>query len=228
MRKLFDKIIFRFKGSEFKLDPNIPMSYLLNLSFQRFIMLFRSVFIFCTKKGIVFIAPSAIIKGQSKLQLGSGVTVFPNCYIDAMSKDGIVLGDNVSVGRATIIECTGSIRCLGKGMTVGNNVGLGNHCLYGCAGGISIGDDTIFGAYVSLHAENHNFEDKTIPIRLQGVNHKGIIIGKSCWIGAKVTILDGVQIGDNCIIAAGSVVSKGTYPSDGVYGGIPAKLIRKR
>jgi acetyltransferase-like isoleucine patch superfamily enzyme len=63
-----------------------------------------------------------------------------------------------------------------------------------------------------LYSENHNYEDFNTPIRLQGVNRKGIIIGNNCWIGSKVTILDGVEIGDSCIIVAGAVANK-SFPA---------------
>ena len=105
------------------------------------------------------------------------------------------------------------------------NISIGDYS-YIDAGGISIGDDTIFGNYVSLHAENHNFNDTNIPIRLQGVNRVGINIGKNCWIGAKSTILDGVQIGNNTIVAAGAVVVAGKFPDNVILGGVPAKVIR--
>jgi acetyltransferase-like isoleucine patch superfamily enzyme len=67
-----------------------------------------------------------------------------------------------------------------------------------------------------------------ILIRLQGVEHRGIIVGKNCWIGAKATILDGAVIQDGCVIAAGAVVKAGSYQANGIYGGVPAKLIRYR
>ncbi len=105
---------------------------------------------------------------------------------------------------------------------------MGASCFYGCAGGITIGDDTIFGNFISLHSENHNYSDLDIPIRLQGVNRQGISIGKDCWIGAKATILDGVKIGNGCIVATGAVVTKGSYPDFSILGGVPAKIISKR
>jgi LmbE family N-acetylglucosaminyl deacetylase len=91
----------------------------------------------------------------------------------------------------------------------------------------TIGDDGIIGPYFGCHPENHNFYSEDALIRLQGVNRKGINIGKNCWIGAKVTILDGVSIGENCIIAAGAVVTK-SMPSNAVLGGLPAKVIKFR
>jgi len=132
------------------------------------------------------------------------------------------------MGKNVRIECSGSLQQLGKGIKVGNNVGLGADNFFGCAAGIEIGDDTIIGNYVSFHAENHNYNDITIPIRLQGCSRQGIKVGKNCWIGAKATILDGVQIGEGCIIAAGALVTAGKYDCNGIYGGVPAKLIKKR
>ncbi|MGN6399951.1 MAG: DapH/DapD/GlmU-related protein, partial [Flavisolibacter sp.] len=81
---------------------------------------------------------------------------------------------------------------------------------------------------VSFHSENHVYVNLQKPIRLQGVSHQGIKIGRNCWIGAKATILDGVTIEDGCIIAAGSLVKSGLYRENGIYGGVPAKLIKYR
>lgn len=149
-------------------------------------------------------------------------------FIDALSIKGICFGDNVSIGKYTTIECTGSLRDIGYGLKVGNNVGMGTHGFWGCAGGIEVGADTIFGNFVSLHSENHNYNDLDIPIRTQGVNRIGIKIGENCWIGAKVTILDGVIVNDGCVIAAGSVVSRGIYEPNSIIGGVPARVLKKR
>ena len=107
-------------------------------------------------------------------------------------------------------------------------MGLGTHGYFGCAGGVEIGDDTIFGNYISLHSENHNYNDARELIRNQGINRKGIKIGKNCWIGAKATILDGVTIEDGCIIAAGALIREGVYKENSIYGGVPAKFIKNR
>jgi acetyltransferase-like isoleucine patch superfamily enzyme len=114
---------------------------------------------------------------------------------------------------------------LGSHITIGNNVGIGEFAYLGGAGGLDIGDDCIVGQYFSCHPENHVFSDTSMPIRLQGITRKGIRIGKNCWIGAKVTILDGVTIGDNCVIAAGAVVTR-QMPADSVIGGVPARVLK--
>lgn len=90
-----------------------------------------------------------------------------------------------------------------------------------------IGNDVIMGQWVSFHPENHNFESLDLPIRLQGVNRQGIVVEDDCWIGAKVTFLDGAHVGKGCVIAAGAVV-RGVIPPYSVAAGIPAKVIKSR
>jgi len=222
---LLNKILSKIKGEDFRIDENIPLSYLF-LFFTNKILNFMWGMI-VLKKMFVFISPSSKIKCRNKIRGGKNLNIDRNCYIDALSIEGITLGDNCSIGKNTTIECSGTLKNIGKGLIVGDRVGLGTHGFFGCAGGVKIGDDTIFGNYVSLHSENHNFNLPDLPIRLQGVNRKGIIIGKNCWIGAKATILDGTNIGDGCIIAAGAVV-RGEILPNSIVGGVPAKVIKSR
>ena len=223
---LLNRIISNYKNEEFKLDKRIPTSYLILFILGRFTRLIIGCFQFMTTKR-VFIHHSAIIKNKNNIKFGSNLSIDRYCYIDALSVNGIRFGDNVSIGKFTIIECTGSLKEIGKGLIVGNNVGLGIKCNYGCAGGVTIGDDTIIGSYVSFHSENHIFEDIQIPIRKQGVIHKGITIGNNCWIGAKATFLDGSYIGSGCVVAAGTIV-RGVFPDNVVIACVPAKIIKYR
>ena len=225
MRKIINILVSKFKGEPFSLDSDIPIGYIFNFFFMKFISFCCGIY----KMGrICYIHPSSSIKCSSKIKMGKNFSVGRKCYIDALSKKGLVCGNNVSLGYFTHIELTGSLKLLGQGMIVGNNVGLGSHGHYGSGAGLlEIGDNTIFGNYVSIHPENHNFADLDIPIRLQGVTGKGIKIGNDCWIGAKVTILDGTVIGDHSIVAAGAVVT-GKFPPYSIIGGVPAKIIKMR
>ena len=226
MKKIINQLFQLYKGSQCLVDTAIPNSYLFWYLLDKVLCMIYGRLLFFSRS-VCFIHHTSIIKCKRLLLFGSSMNIDRNCYIDALSVDGIKFGKNVSVGKYTVIECTGSLQHLGKGFKVGNNVGLGTKGHYGCAGGIEIGDDTIIGNYVSFHSENHNFSDLDKPIRLQGVNHKGIYIGKNCWIGAKVTILDGAKVGNGCVIAAGSVVIN-CFPDNCVIGGIPAKILKYR
>ena len=222
------RYVSMLKGSNFQIDPRVGVGYLLLTLRERGLMKARGALRFPFRSMRPFVGSHAVIRAKAGLAFGKSVTFGHHSYVDALSTDGVHLGDNCSIGRNTRIECTGSLRYLGKGLKVGDNVGLGTDCLYGCAGGVVIGDDTIVGNMVTFHAENHRFADLERPIRLQGVTHLGIIVGRNCWIGAKSTILDGARIGDGCVVAAGSVVIAGEYVSNGIYGGTPARLLRSR
>ena len=113
----------------------------------------------------------------------------------------------------------------GKGLKIGKNTAIGRFSEFGASGGIEIGNDVIMGSYISFHSENHNFKNKNLLIREQGVTSKGIKLGNNIWVGAKVTFLDGCEIGDNSVIAAGAVIN-GKFPANSVIGGVPAKIIK--
>lgn len=225
MKTILSKLISLFRGEQFILDERIPLPYLCDSFMLRLIYLLKGLIYF--RRLNCFISPSVTFRCMKRITTKGLLLVGPKCFIDALSEEGLIFGYGVSVGRNTTIECTGSLKQIGKGIKIGDNVGLGTHGFWGGAGGIEVGNDTIFGNFVSLHSENHNYADLNIPIRLQGVNRKGIKIGNNCWIGAKVTILDGTVLGNGCVVAAGAVV-RGTFPDNAVIGGIPAKILKMR
>ena len=223
----FNKIIQCFKGSHFEIDKRVPNQYIIFLFLRKIIDLTSGIFKLL-KIGPYFISPSTKIYARNQIKLNGNLHIQHSCIIDALSTDGIVFGNNVSIHPYCSLESSGSILNIGKGITIGDNVGIGRNCHFGGAGGITIGNDTIFGQYVSIHSENHNFSKADSKIRDQGVSRQGIIIGSNCWIGAKVTILDGAIINDGCVIAASALVTAGNYENDTIYGGIPAKKIKRR
>lgn len=227
--KLVKYLALKVKGTNFLIDDAISGQELFLLLVDNLLKLLRGFLIFWRFNKRILVGNGTSIVNRNKIYLkGLNLNIDKDCHIDATSKNGITIGNGVSIQKRTVIECTGSIQKLGLGLVLEDNVGIGSNSFLGCAGGIKIGADTIIGNFVSFHSENHNYDDLDLPIRLQGVNSRGIIIGSNCWIGAKVTILDGVDLGDGCIIAAGAVVKAGTYPPNGIYGGIPAKLIKRR
>jgi len=161
------------------------------------------------------------------LSVGRGVTLDDCVTINALSRTGIKIGDNVSIGAFTIIEATGILRRLGKGFSIGANSNLGDYCFVGAAGGVHIGENVLIGQRVSFHSENHVFARTDLPIRAQGTTQQGIIVEDDCWLGSGVIILDGVTVHQGAVVAAGSVVTS-DVPPYAVVGGVPAKVIRSR
>ena len=220
-------LVKKIKGESFILDKRVPSSRVLYILFNKVIFLLSGV-IKLRKFGLYFISPSTKIFSTDLIKLNGNLNIDHSCLIDALSSEGISFGKNVSIHSYCSLQASGTLINLGKGIKIGNNVGIGRNCHFGGAGGIFIGDDTIFGQYVSIHSENHVFTDCHKPIRSQGVSRLGIKIGSNCWIGAKVTILDGAVIGDGCVFAAGALVIAGTYDNNTIYAGVPAKKIKKR
>lgn len=109
----------------------------------------------------------------------------------------------------------------GKNLHIGKNVFINFDCTFLTLGGITIEDDVLIGPKVSLITENHPLD----PQNRKGLIGKPILIKKNAWIGANATILPGVTIGKNSIVAAGAVVSK-DVTDNVVVGGIPAKFIK--
>ena len=92
---------------------------------------------------------------------------------------------------------------------------------------IVIGENCLISYNVHIRTGNHNYADGNTLIRKQGGSEKDVIIGNDVWIGFGAQIMPGVHIADGCIIAAGAVITKDTE-SYWVYGGVPAKKIKKR
>ena len=109
----------------------------------------------------------------------------------------------------------------GKNTTIGKNVFINFDCVFLDLGGITIGDGVLIAPKVSLLSEGHLINPNDRQSLVPGHIH----IKKNAWIGAAATILPGVTIGENAIVAAGAVVSK-DVPANTVVGGIPAKHIK--
>lgn len=222
-RSFYLLALARVLDRTFSLDPDVPLGTLMQMSLSVATGLVRGAML--ARRRIV-LSRGARVRTPGKLRTSGGlVRIEENCLIDCLSREGISVGRNFKLGAYSRMIASGSIADLGKGITIGDNVGIGEFAYIGGAGGVVIGADCIIGQYLSMHPENHIFSDPNRLIRDQGVTRQGIEIGAGCWIGAKVTILDGAVIGKGSVIAAGSVVTK-SFPGRSLIGGVPARLLR--
>lgn len=231
IRKAMLRVARAFKGPTFDIDTAMPLRALIGYSFRRGMAMFR-----CVLRGVVlslnpgklvFIGPDVELRNRRGISIGAGSTLGKGVIIDGLSKEGVVIGRNVNIGPYSIIEATGVISQLGKGLRIGANSGLGAYSFIGAAGGVSIGKNVIMGQRISFHSENHRFDRLDVPIRVQGVTHEGIVVEDDCWIGANVVFLDGAHVGHGSVIGAGAVV-RGEIPPFSFAAGVPARIIRQR
>lgn len=106
-------------------------------------------------------------------------------------------------------------------ITIGKNVFINHGCSFLDLGGITLEDDVLIGPNVQLITENHPIN----PSERKNLDLKSILIQKNAWIGAGAIVLPGVAVGQNSVVAAGSVVTK-DVAANTVVGGVPAKFIR--
>lgn len=110
----------------------------------------------------------------------------------------------------------------GKHTQIGKNVFINFDCVFLDLGGIIIEDNVQIAPKVSLLSEGHPVS----PLDRHTLVPKPIHLKKNAWIGAGATILQGVTIGENAVVAAGAVVSA-DVPDNTLVGGVPAKIIKK-
>lgn len=227
---IINRLVRRLGRENYEIDNSISFIDLCIILYQKFFQILRGSLLklfIKNSKGFLFIGKSTDIRHLHKISFGKSVHIGNGVSINALSKKGVHLGNNVSILSGSIIDCTGVYGNIGDGISIGNNVGIAQNAFIQVRGYVIIGNDVIIGPNVSIFSESHIFEDINTPIRTQGVSRKGITIGEGVWIGTRSIILDGVNVGANSIIAAGSLVNK-DVPDNTIVGGVPAKILKYR
>jgi acetyltransferase-like isoleucine patch superfamily enzyme len=171
----------------------------------------------------VLIGRNVTFRHMKKIVLGSRVVIDDNCVIDAkgVGNRGITLGDDVFVGRNTIVYCKGGDIQLHRGVSLSSN------CTLFSSNSLTIEEDTVVGGYsYLLSGGEYDYRDPTPFAEQDGKRTKGpLVIGRNCWIGAHVTVLDAASVGAHSVIGAGAVVTH-PVPADSLAVGVPARVVR--
>jgi len=163
------------------------------------------------------------LRHPHKIKLGTGCVLDDFVVLDAkgQSAEGIVLGDNVYVGRNTVLSCKdGSI-------SIGDYSNIAANCSFLSETQIRLGKYVFIAGHCYVVAGgNHSFTDFTRPIMLQpSISKGGVIIEDDVWVGAGSLILDGVRIGRGSVIGAGTVLTQPVPEYSVVIG---SRQIRRR
>jgi acetyltransferase-like isoleucine patch superfamily enzyme len=154
------------------------------------------------------------------VQIGEGSNVAPDARLDGSTGP-------IRVGRRCEIHPGALLLAYGGHVTLGDDCSVNPYTILYGHGGLTIGNGVRIAAHTVIIPSNHVFADRNTPIRLQPVTRLGVHVGDDVWIGAHVTVLDGVHIGSGTVVAAGSVVTNDVEPFS-VVAGIPARRIRER
>ena len=148
---------------------------------------------------------------------GFGRNNFVHPTVSVRNYSSIYIGNSVTLNRNVCIWPSK--------LTIGDRVEINpGVCIYG---DVIIGNNVMIAPHCMLAGGNHGVARNGIPMINQPCTSNGIVIKHDVWIGANSSVLDGVTIAEGCVIGAGSVVTKSTI-SYGIYGGVPATLLRKR
>lgn len=181
----------------------------------------------------------------SHVIIGKGSRIHPEANIHAGKDTVIRLGEKCSVLTHAIVRN-------GKGVEIGNGSSVSSYCSifprepgydgrFVMGEGSNIGDNTIIdtsddvvignqvalGPFDIVYTHDHNYHSDTFAAWKGGVHTGKVVIEDGAWVGARVVLLPGVNIGKRAIVAAGSVVTKNVEPGD-IVGGAPAKSLVKK
>ncbi len=177
-------------------------------------------------KGVVF-GKDVVIRHGLKITIGNKVVIDDGCVLDARGDHnrGIVIGSRVILGRGSVLGCKDG------NISIADNVGIGAGSMLHSVGGnnLVLEDSALLAPFVYLVAGGtHTFEDTSVAITEQELVYKGgITLGRNCWLGARVTVLDGVTVGNDSVVGAGAVVTE-NIPPFSIAVGLPAKVVKKR
>ena len=148
----------------------------------------------------IFISPIRVALLKS-LGAKIGTSVIVSHGVEIRSPDCLILGDRVSIQRGCYIDAAG-------GVNIGNDVSIAHGC--------------------SILSFEHDWSNKNIPIRENDAIYAPVSIGNDVWIGCQCILLSGSQLDGNCIVAAGSVVTKSLIGSRAsLIAGVPGRVVKK-
>lgn len=148
---------------------------------------------------------------------GSGVRIRRTVRMDVVPFNKLVIGENTIIEDFTVINNgVGDVQIGSDSL-----IGLGNAII----GPVMIGNKVILAQNVVVSGLNHAYRDANKAIKDQPIETATIKIGNGSWLGAGVVVTAGVAIGEHCVVAAGSIVTK-NIPDYSVVVGNPGRVVK--
>ena len=153
--------------------------------------------------------------------------VHPSSWVSWRSVFRVNGGGSITIGRDCQIHPFCMLLTFGGHIQIGDNSSVNPFTIIYGIGGATIGNGVRIAAHSVVIPENHNPGSDETPLWRAGSTKRGIHIEDNVWIGSGVRVLDGVRIGRNAIVGAGSVVTR-SVPADTTVAGVPARVIKSR
>lgn len=158
----------------------------------------------------------SFLKGKYPVVIGSECFISEKAFVCPQNGERLNLGNKSWIGAHVYIS--------GK-ISIGRNCSLNPFSTI--RGPFKCGNNVRIASYTSIIGFNHGHKDINKPMTAQKSTHKGVVFGDDIWVGAHVTVLEGVTVGSHSVLAAGAVVTK-DVPEYAVVGGSPAKILYMR
>ena len=158
------------------------------------------------------------------LEISGDVKIGKQVYIGDQVSLIVEKGAALHIADHSFIGESCYIKCFGGHIEIGRDVSINSKSFINGCGGVKIGDNTRIGTQSIIIASNHKFDDPDVLVK-DAITKQGVQLGENIWLGARVTVLDGVQIANDTVIGACSLVTKPLIES-GLYVGVPAKKIK--
>ncbi|WP_430934761.1 acyltransferase [Saccharicrinis sp. 156] len=133
-----------------------------------------------------------------------------------------LFGNDVKIATHCAIFSRESVQGI---LTIGEGTHIGDNTILDITDNLSIGEEVAIGPNCTIYTHDHDYKQTNKAAWKGGIVKKPVVIEDGAWIGSGVTILPGISIGKNAVVAAGSVITK-DVPELTIWGGVPAKQIK--
>lgn len=173
----------------------------------------------------VIFGRNLVLRHPHKISLGDNVIIDDGCLLDAKGEDneGITIGNGFTLGRFSSLVCKNGNIKIGSQVNIGSTAKI----VVGEGGTIEIGNSIDIGSSSHFSGGSYDYSHTGILPSSRRQATKGIVVEDLAWIGVGVILLDGVRVGAQSIVGAGSVVNHSVPPRT-IVAGVPAKVIKER